>query len=180
MRKGLLAITSLLIIMMLAACGGSTTNQEETKDIKELVNEYSVGSFDDVSASITSHELIVTDSNEKKTMYDLPEDEFFVSIAPFIETTHPCAIHSLTGCQGELVEQEFDVYIVDEEGKVIVDETMTSLENGFIDLWLPRDKTFQVKIEYDGKVTEQEISTFEGDNTCITTMQLIQLLIRGY
>jgi|SRR5690625_2582302 len=173
MRKGLLAITSLLIIMMLAACGGSTTNQEETKDIKELVNEYSVGSFDDVSASITSHELIVTDSNEKKTMYDLPEDEFFVSIAPFIETTHPCAIHSLTGCQGELVEQEFDVYIVDEEGKVIVDETMTSLENGFIDLWLPRDKTFQVKIEYDGKVTEQEISTFEGDNTCITTMQLI-------
>lgn len=50
---------------------------------------------------------------------------------------------------------------------------MTSLENGFIDLWLPRDKTFQVKIEYDGKVTEQEISTFEGDNTCITTMQLI-------
>src|SRR5699024_11690022 len=60
-------------------------------------------------------------------------DEFFVSIAPFVETTHPCTNHSLTGCQGELVEKEFDVYIEDEEGNVVVDETMTSLKNGFID-----------------------------------------------
>ena len=56
---------------------------------------------------------------------------------------------------------------------MVVDETMDSLENGFIDLWLPRDKTFQVKIEHDGKTAESEVSTFEGDNTCITTMQLI-------
>src|SRR5690606_6346024 len=119
------------------------------------------------------HELIITDSKDKETTYDLPEDEFFVSIAPFVEVTHPCAIHSLTGCQGELVEKEFDVWIQDEEGKVVVEETMTSLENGFIDLWLPRDKTYTVKIEFDGKVAEQELSTFEGDNTCITTMQLI-------
>jgi hypothetical protein len=71
-----------------------------------------------------------------------------------------------------LVEEKFDVYIQDEEGIVIFDETMTSLENGFIDLWLPRNKTLQVKIEHNGKTTESKISTFKGDNTCITTMQL--------
>ncbi len=69
--------------------------------------------------------------------------------------------------------KDFDVFIQDEDGNVVVDETMTSLENGFIDFWLPRDKKFQVKIEYNGKVAKSEISTFDGDNTCITSMQLL-------
>ncbi|MFD1779344.1 CueP family metal-binding protein [Fredinandcohnia salidurans] len=176
MKKGLLGLTGLLLILLLAACNNSSSNEKEVnevKDIKEMIHDYSVGSFEDVSASITSHELIVTDSNKEETSYELPEEEFFVSIAPFIETTHECAIHSLTGCQGELVEKEFDVYIQDEAGDVVVDETMTSFANGFIDLWLPRDKTYTVKIGYDGKTVESELSTFEGDNTCVTTMQLM-------
>ncbi|MCA1025003.1 CueP family metal-binding protein [Cytobacillus kochii] len=174
MKKSLLAVLGLILILTVAACSDNTTNEVETQDIKKIVQDYSVGDADeDVSASITSDELIVTDSENKETTYDLPEDEFFVSIAPFIETTHPCSDHSLTGCQGELVEKEFDVYIQDEEGNVLVDETITSLENGFIDFWLPRDKTYKVEIQYDGKTAESEISTFEGDNTCITTMQLI-------
>ncbi|MED4017897.1 CueP family metal-binding protein [Sutcliffiella sp. NC1] len=160
-------------ICFLLILGACSNNETKTVDIKQLVNEYSVGSFEEVSASITSHELIVTEEDEEVTTYELPKEEFFVSIAPYVEKTHPCAIHSLTGCQGELVEQEFDVYIEDENGNVVVDETITSLENGFIDLWLPRDQTFQVTIEYDGKETKSEISTFEGDNTCITTMQLL-------
>ncbi|NEU31329.1 hypothetical protein GN156_11135 [bacterium LRH843] len=172
MKKRILIVLGLLLSLVFVACSNDSTHISDVKDIKEKVHEYSVGSFeDDVNASITSHELIVTDKG-KETTFDLPSDEFFVSIAPFVETTHPCAIHSLTGCQGELVEKDFDVYIQDKDGNVVVDETMTSLENGFIDLWLPRDKDFQVKITHDGKTVESNISTFEGDNTCITTMQL--------
>lgn len=78
----------------------------------------------------------------------------------------------MTGCQGELVEKEFDVLIEDEDGNVILDEKVTSQANGFIDLWLQRDKNYQIKIEQDGKAAELEFSTFEGDDTCITTMQL--------
>lgn len=78
----------------------------------------------------------------------------------------------MTGCQGELVEEEFDVLIEDEDGNVILDEKVTSQANGFIDLWLPRDKTYQVTIKQEGKAAELEFSTFEGDDTCITTMQL--------
>lgn len=78
----------------------------------------------------------------------------------------------MTGCQGELVEEEFEVYIQDTDGNVIINETMKSQSNGFIDFWLPRNKTYQVKIKHDGKMVESEISTFEGDNTCITTMNL--------
>lgn len=173
MKKRLILAVGLLGSLLLVACSNdNSVDKTEVKDIKEKVHEYSVGSFpNDVSASITSHELVVTD-NGQKTAFDLPSDEFFVSIAPFVETTHSCAIHSLTGCQGELVEEEFDVLIKDEKGNVVVDETMTSFENGFIDLWLPRDKNLTVNITQGDKTVESTISTFEGDNTCITTMQL--------
>ena len=39
-----------------------------------------------------------------------------------------------------MIEEEFDVYIEDMKGNVIIDETMKSQSNGFIDLWLSRDK----------------------------------------
>ena len=71
-----------------------------------------------------------------------------------------------------MVEKEFDVYIEDTEGNVILDKKMTSQLNGFIDLWLPRDKTYRIKIEHKGKMVESEFSTFKNDGTCITTMQL--------
>ncbi|MCF3942290.1 CueP family metal-binding protein [Oceanobacillus sp. APA_J-5(13-2)] len=122
---------------------------------------------------LTSHELIVTDSEENKLTYELPEDEFFVSIAPFINQTHSCDIHSLTGCQGEMVNEEFDVYIEDSKGNVIIDQTMSTYGNGFIDLWVPREETYQVTISQDGKIAESEFSTFKKDKTCITTMQLM-------
>ncbi|TFE04043.1 hypothetical protein E2626_01565 [Jeotgalibacillus salarius] len=71
-----------------------------------------------------------------------------------------------------MVEETFKVYIEDEEGNVIIDEEMTTYENGFIDLWLPRDKMYNVTIEHDSKSTESQISMYEADATCITTIQL--------
>src|SRR5690625_5369270 len=134
-----------LTMLVLAACGGEDTSQSEgslsTNDIKDLVNDYTVDNLEPDSASITSHELVVEEDKEE-LVYELPEEEFFVSIAPFINETHECAVYSLTGCQGELVEEEIDVLITDSSGVVVVDETMTTEKNGFIDLWLPRDETF--------------------------------------
>lgn len=69
-------------------------------------------------------------------------------------------------------DEEFEVYIEDSQGNVVVDEKLSSQENGFIDLWLPRDETFNVSIKHSEGQTEGEISTFAGDNTCITTMNI--------
>lgn len=166
-------------VLLLAACGSANVEEAQDNDldnpenVRALVDEYSVGNFkDDHSASISSTELIITNEDETKETYDLPEDEFFVSIAPFVDETHPCDIHSLTGCQGELVDADFDILITNEAGDVVMDETMNSGKNGFIDLWLPRDDDYDVSVKYDGKEVDANISTFDGDNTCITTMQL--------
>ncbi|WP_268911876.1 CueP family metal-binding protein [Aquibacillus kalidii] len=150
----------------------NVTNESDVEDIKQLVSDYSSRSITSKSASITSHEIIVTDNNDNKTTYELPKDEYFVSIAPYVDNTHPCEIHSLTGCQGEMVGEKVDVYIEDLDGNVIVDKSMTTESNGFIDLWVPRDQKYKITISQNGKVSESEFTTFEDDNTCITTMQL--------
>src|SRR5699024_11567901 len=79
----------------------------------------------------------------------------------------PIYNHSLTGCQGELVDADFDIQIENEDGEVIVDEMMNSGKNGFIDLWLPREQNYHVTVDYDGKSVESELSTFEiGRASC--------------
>ncbi len=72
-----------------------------------------------------------------------------------------------------MVKEEFDVYIKDTDGNEILAEKVTTQDNGFMDLWLPRDQKYVIKIQQEDKVAESEISTFEGDATCITTMQLM-------
>lgn len=156
--------------VLLAACG---TSSENTDDVRTLIDEYSAGNFtDNHNVSESSSDLIITNEDDSQETYDLPEDDFFVSIAPFENQTHACDIHSLTGCQGELVDADFNLLIKNEAGEVVIDETKNSGAIGFIDLWLPRDDTYDVKIEYDGKKVASVISTYDGDNTCITTMQL--------
>lgn len=169
-----LAVVALGVYIFTGNVERNAPNEIDAQSIKQLVNEYSTGILETKSASITSKQLIVTDSNDKSLTYDLPEDEFFLSIAPYVEGTHPCATHSLSGCQGEMVEEEFSVYIDDMEGNVVLDRTMKSQSNGFIDLWLPRDKKYRITVESDGKTAKSEISTFENDDTCITTMQLMK------
>ncbi len=170
--KSLVLFTLMTLLLMACSSNSEDSDSINKGDIKELVQAYTVDELEAESASITSTELIVKEEGESEKIYELPSDEFFVSIAPFINETHPCEVHSLTGCQGELVEEEFDVTIKDSSGETILDETKKTEKNGFIDLWLPRDDVYDVKITQDGKVTESEISTFEKDQTCITTMHL--------
>ncbi|HAQ06661.1 MAG TPA: hypothetical protein DCR24_03715 [Bacillus bacterium] len=94
MKSKLLAVTFAVAVVLGACSGGSvkeeTTSQEnQTQDIKKLVNDYSVRNIEAKSASITSNQLIVTSSDESETEYDLPENEFFISIAPYENQTHP-------------------------------------------------------------------------------------------
>ncbi len=166
-QLGLFVGLSIIIVVTLTICSENRDNMT----VKEKI-EYFSNNDTDYFASATDSVLSVTDEDGNKVQYDMPEDEFYVSIAPYINSTHPCAIHSPSGCSGELKSKEFDVKITKENGTVVVDKKMKSQKNGFIDFWLDRDETYTVEISYDGKSALQEITTYSGDYTCVTTMKL--------
>lgn len=171
---GLLLVAS--ASLLLSGCTDGKQGKEgiarPAEEIKQMVKALSTDKLSAEDASITSHQLIVTNTDQSKTAYALPKDEFFVSIAPYLNDTHPCAIHSLTGCQGEMGGEAFEVKVTDQDGNVIVDDTLQAHSNGFIDIWLPRDRKYEVEIGHGDKSGKEEISTFKGDNTCISTIQL--------
>lgn len=84
----LLLISILFILFVFTGCAKYSEDTELEIDIKELVKYYSSNHLNDETASITADYLYVQNKNGEKS-YKLPEDEFFVSIAPYIEQTHP-------------------------------------------------------------------------------------------
>ena len=92
MKKTIFTVFLIIVIALLAACGSKdekTVTEKETANIKELINNFSTGKISDQSASITSHELQVTKGDGSQEVYDLSKEDFFVSIAPYINETHP-------------------------------------------------------------------------------------------
>lgn len=125
----------------------------------------------ELTSSITGEYLVLSDNSEE-IMLPLPKDKFYLSFAPYITQTHPCATHSLLSCQGELVNQTVNVIIKDEKGNDIINSDMTTMENGFVGVWLPRNMNATIHVLYNGLTAQELITTFSGSNTCLTTLQL--------
>lgn len=102
----------------------------------------------------------------------MPADQMFVSVAPYLTRTHPCATHYMSGCQGELVGAPIHVQAVLDDGTVVIDEVMPTMANGFIDLWLPRGHAVDLHLSVDGYAVTGRVTTFDDSETCITTLQL--------
>lgn len=78
----------------------------------------------------------------------------------------------MSSCQGELPEKEFYVKAVDQDGNVLVDESITTLRNGFFELWLPRNRQIGLRIQSLDRTAKGLITTFDDSKTCITTFRL--------
>ncbi len=71
-----------------------------------------------------------------------------------------------------MAEKEFYVKAIDQDGVVLVDETIATLRNGFFELWLPRNRKVELRLQGLNRTTRGIIETFGDSNTCITTFQL--------
>ncbi|TLP71722.1 CueP family metal-binding protein [Nesterenkonia sphaerica] len=128
----------------------------------------------DFVASVETEEVVMIEEDGNESSVPLPEDEFYLSVAPYVDQTHDCFFHSLTTCVGEMGNEELEVTVVDEDtGEALFDETVQTHDNGFFGLWLPRDLDAELTIEHDGLTSTAPISTGEGDPTCLTTSQLM-------
>lgn len=119
-------------------------------------------------ASIDSDFLVLKDESDEVKLA-LPKDKFYLSFAPYVTQTHPCGTHSLVSCQGELVNQEIHAFITDSRGKEIINSDLTTMANGFVGVWLPRNIDGTVTVSYNDLVAKAQINTFAGSDTCLTT-----------
>lgn len=121
-------------------------------------------------ASIRPNELLLADDTGREESMPMPDDEFYVSFAPYVSQTHPCHFHSLTTCTGELANTEIELTVTnDTDGSVLVDELVTTYDNGFYGLWLPRGIDATIEVSVDGMTAATPVSTSgDEDATCIT------------
>lgn len=138
--------------------------------VKEMVNKLDsiTNEKAGLNASITGTTLILYD-NEKAFDFKLPDDEFYLSFAPYINEVHPCQTHNLVSCRGELFNKEFEVTIIDKNGSVLLTQKVKSMNSGFIGLWLPRNIEATLTVDYNGLTVSKEITTYAKSDTCLTT-----------
>lgn len=123
-------------------------------------------------ASISGEALFLNDGQQTMTI-NLPDNLFYVSIAPYIHQTHPCGTHNLITCRGELVNQTFFVQVVDlSNQQVVMSSSMKTYSNGFAGIWLPKNGHYQLNITYGQLSASEIISTFSNSLTCVTTTRL--------
>ena len=78
----------------------------------------------------------------------------------------------MSSCQGELANHIFDVRAIDQNGKLLIDETITTLRNGFFELWLPRNRRIMLRVKGMNRAAIGGIETFDNSKTCVTTFRL--------
>ena len=78
----------------------------------------------------------------------------------------------MSSCQAELPEEKFYVKAIDQDGNVLVDNTITTLRNGFFELWLPRNRRIALRVQGLNRTAKGLITTFDNSDTCITTFRL--------
>lgn len=141
------------------------------EDQVSIINDLENKNFNqEFSASITDEMIIIYHKN-KSYEINLEEDLFYVSLAPYINQTHGCYTHSLTGCQGELVDKDFLVKIYDEEDNLLEVKTINTGSDGFFGLFLEKGITYKIIVEYEDLSTSYDIDAYT-DQTCFTGGQL--------
>lgn len=143
-----------------------------TPEVVEQLDRTNEDRSTGLSASVTYDSVILQD-NGQEIVLEMPEDQFYLAVAPWTTTTHECFHHSLSGCQGELANTPVQVRITAADGTVLVDESTSTYENGFAGFWLPKDITGSLQITSAAGTATQDFGTFEDSPTCITTMRLV-------
>jgi len=126
----------------------------------------------DVKTFVTPDAVNFKFKDGKTVVVPLPDDQMIVSVAPYINKTHPCSTHTMSSCEGELKNKLIEVRAVTAEGKTLIHETLRTPPTGFVDLWLPRDQEITISVDFEGKKGTSKVQTYRTSKTCDSTIKL--------
>ena len=88
-------------------------------EVIDSLDRMPVRTADRPSAPRLRPDVLLVSGDDAEVRLPIPADRFYLSVAPYIDTTHECFNHSLTTCKGELGGKDVDVSLVEEgSGKV--------------------------------------------------------------
>ncbi|SDJ17891.1 hypothetical protein SAMN04488540_105216 [Ferrimonas sediminum] len=182
-----LVITSLMVVG-LNACSQGSDIEEQAASFSQLNHKQALlqahqwyKNEQDILVRVYPDKVAATFSDGTESHVAIPEDQFLLSIAPWVNFSHPCGNHVPTSCTGELINQKMHMSAIDiETGKKILNQMVTTQHDGFIDFWVPRNRQLKFTFHYsDANGVHHEakelLTTFDDSRTCITTMQLVAM-----
>jgi len=173
-------LTLIALLFLLLSCSESTdVNYDdeisiiENMNIKDAINQANEwrSSHSKITSYITTEQLTIEFPDGREVTKKLPDNEMYIAVAPYINTTHTCSNHYISTCDAELKNKTFNV-LATIDNSSIINENFTSMNNGFIELWLPRNKTITILVEYGNLKSSETISTSKNSKTCYTTFYL--------
>lgn len=190
--RALSALVTAAVLLALTGCVGAQAPVPDTErapgggvlatygltglDAREIVERLEATPVaerpDGLVASVRPDVLVLADGADELEL-PMPEDAFYLSVAPYVDATHDCFFHSLTTCLGELGGERVDVEVVGADGEVLHSARETVNDNGFLGLWLPRGADATLTVSYAGRTASLPVSTGPEDPTCLTTAQLV-------
>ncbi len=143
------------------------------EQVMERIDAWGIDSEQNkVTSYVTDREIRVEFPNGPTVVVNLPADRMLVAIAPYIRKTHDCGTHYPSSCLGELANTAARLTVTDAGGALLQAVETSTLANGFLELWLPRNALFHLTIEARGLKAGGPVSTAEKADTCLTTFQL--------
>lgn len=146
--------------------GLSVTQMVESLEAQTINKNEMVASISGTQLTISTEDHVIN--------YQIPDNLFYLSFAPYLVNTHLCATHNLVTCRGELKNKIFEVLIVDQYGNELINQSMTSQDNGFVGVWLPSGIVGTITVSYGQTSTTKSIETFANSNTCLTDLLLVK------
>jgi len=198
------AVLSIIFFLLLVGCTASkpnaansnktersSTSEERAVDstvsfssqtLKGLNSREAINIVNNLRLSNASFKAVVTIEEEtfkfskgETVSIALPEDRTVIAIAPYVSKTHSCGNHNLKSCKGELFDVPVKVVARKaSDGTVLFDDNVTTMDNGFLELWLPRDMDIDLTLVAEGRKATGKITTFKDSKTCITTFKLLK------
>lgn len=143
----------------------------DKSNVIELIEKLENNDFpDELSASITEEQVLIY-FKEDTYEIDIPENVLYISFAPYLTYTHDCFRHSLTGCQGELVNKDMLIKVYSQNEELIFSRQENTGDDGFIGLFLESNQTYKIEITYEN--TQVMFMVQSGTSqTCYSELQL--------
>lgn len=97
----------------------------------------------------------------------------FLSIGPYQNQTHDCYYHNPMTCKAEFQGKEVRFHVGSLDDSYDTTGVGLTTANGFLDLNLPKNRSFEVELVIDGLGGSGIVTTTEGSPTCITNIRMV-------